>query len=245
MSEVLGRYIIHFYSDHLIHAEKIKIMRCMILENTIIATVGHTAAGKTTMLRYLCDNALFDINYINEGQIKRQLRPNYSTKDSLDEELRDKAYRRAIQQAYQSIQEEGSIVQLIDASFHRMFRRKWIYDCIQDSEEMIKLLWLFLYCPELSKVEKRINNRKAMIKAADNHADSVDIYKHIISQLEAPSLGEVPDCFEVGLIYINTDSNRIEKIEMRNCSQLFTEFTDTICSIIQEKLSIERLRGEN
>lgn len=39
----------------------------------IFATLGHTAAGKTTLSKYLLSDSAFGLIYIEEGNIKRQL----------------------------------------------------------------------------------------------------------------------------------------------------------------------------
>ena len=65
----------------------------------LYGTIGHTAAGKTTLSNYMKDNPAFVFEYINEGEIKRGLVDAYSTTDSLNEELRDRSYRIAIEKA--------------------------------------------------------------------------------------------------------------------------------------------------
>ena len=45
----------------------------------LYATLGHTAAGKTTLSKYLLEDKAIDFIYIEEGQIKRDIVKNYST----------------------------------------------------------------------------------------------------------------------------------------------------------------------
>ena len=143
----------------------------------LFVTVGHTAAGKTTLSKYMRDNPNIIFDYIEEGQIKRDIMGVYSTMDSLNEHLRDKAYGIAIDRAYKSLMTKNV---LIDASFHKLERRIWIYDMLKKYGGEIPVIWLYCYCPNLTKVEKRIANRSKVTKAAENQADSMSIYYHIM-----------------------------------------------------------------
>ena len=184
----------------------------------VLATLGHTAAGKTTLSKFLVsimDNIGGELKYIEEGKIKRGLVEDYSTKDSLNEELRNRAYKMAIDSVKDTIEQKNA---LIDASFHKYSRRKMLYDMMLLKEKSTFLVWLYCFCPNVEKVKDRINKRKDannnnMIKVAENQADSMEIYNHIIETFDLPSIEEVPSQINCAIISFNTDANTIVKIE--------------------------------
>ncbi len=198
----------------------------------LYGTIGHTAAGKTTLSNYMKDNPAFVFEYINEGEIKRGLVDAYSTTDSLNEELRDRSYRIAIEKA-QSILLYHNV--LIDASFHKLKRRNLIYKMLEKNKERIPIIWLYCYCPNLCKVHQRIEKRRHAQRIAENQADSIIIYNHIIAQFDYPSIANIPPVIKGAIIYINTDTNVIEKTETNSQSgELMTE-VNRICKYIKNQ----------
>ena len=81
----------------------------------VFVTVGHTAAGKTTFARSFCQKN--SIDYISEGEIKRAFVTNYSSQNSLDEDLRDKGYSEAIKRAIDVLATNNCV--LGDAAFNK------------------------------------------------------------------------------------------------------------------------------
>lgn len=200
----------------------------------LYATLGHTAAGKTTLSKYLLTDPTINFVYIEEGQIKRDIVGNYSTNDSLNENLRDKAYDLALERANKYLDDKNV---LIDASFHRLERRKKVYAMLHEKINFSAIIWLYCYCPNLDKVEDRINKRKKAVKKAETQADSMCIYNHIVEHFNIPKISEIPLDIEGAIVYINSDINRIERIEYNNNSnELHTQVKEVCCSIrMQQK----------
>lgn len=196
----------------------------------LFATLGHTAAGKTTLSKYLLNDNAFGLIYIEEGNIKRQLVGNYTTKDSLNEELRDMAYSIAINQADNYLYKNDV---LIDASFHRLERRSKLYTMVKENPNIPKLIWLYCYCPNINKVQQRISKRKTEIKKAETQADSMNIYNHIINTFNTPIIDEIPNDIQGAIIYINTDSNEIERIEYNKKSFALHNKVEFLCQCIR------------
>ena len=198
----------------------------------LLVTIGHTAAGKTTLSKEICKK--LNIIHIAEGQIKREIRGDYSTSDSLDEKLRDIAYEKAIGIAKTYIDNEKSV--LIDASFHKIQRRELVYRMLQESSNSAYLVLLYCYCPEISKIEKRISERKMAIKTAETQADSMDIYYHITKTFDLPSIDEIPDSINAAIIYVNTDTNRIDDIKYTANNDSLTLICEQLCELIVDLL---------
>ena len=96
---------------------------------TVYNTLGRTVSGKTTISKYL--SAELNLTYISEAKLKRNIierRRTYNAKDSLNEELRDKAYKTAISICEKCLQNGSNLI--IDASFHKKYRRQWLYNLI-------------------------------------------------------------------------------------------------------------------
>lgn len=202
-------------------------------ENSLFVTLGHTAAGKTTLSKYLLSLSEYSLYYVEEGDIKRKLvGDNYSAKDSLNEELRDKAYRTAIDRADTMLNRENV---LIDASFHRIERRNIVYQMLLERGSSPSLIWLYCYCPNINKVEARIQKRKFQSKTAETQADSMSIYYHIVRTFSMPSISEIPNGIEAAIIYINTDINCIEKVDYTSVSEKFRKRISILCDYICEQ----------
>jgi predicted kinase len=178
------------------------------MKNIICCTLGRTASGKTTIAKYISENIKFI--YISEGKIKREImleRKEYSTNDSLNEELRNQGYKKAIGLCKQHIKNGNNVI--IDASFHKLFRRKWLYSIIQECRK--NLFMIYLRCDNLEKVKSRIRARKSLLKHADTQADSMSIYYHIDQTFDEPTSTELKDT-SIVLFKIDTDKNKIIEI---------------------------------
>lgn len=203
----------------------------------LFATLGHTAAGKTTLSKHLLSNKSLALVYIEEGKIKRDIVGNYTTNDSLNEGLRDMAYKIAIEQAYNFLHNSDV---LIDASFHRLERRNRVYTMLESNLNPPGLIWLYCYCPDIDKVEHRIQKRKIAIKKAETQADSMEIYNHIMKTFNIPTIGEIPNHLQGAIIHINTDINKIERVEYNAQSFALKEKVELICQIIRKQEQIWR-----
>jgi len=179
------------------------------LNSLIIASIGHTAAGKTTLLKSISN--YFEIPYISEGEIKRNLIENYSTHNSLDESLRNRGYKLAFQKAIELIEQKKGAV-IIDASFHKQFRRQLLYESVNNLLNIF-IFWLYVYCPNEEKVKERIESRRTtLVKSAETQADKMYIYRHVINNFDEVGLSYFPiDHIPTQILFINTDNNRIER----------------------------------
>lgn len=172
---------------------------------------GHTAAGKTTIGKSLCEH--FDIELVSEGKIKRAMvTETYTYENSLDEGLRDRGYKEAIRIAIEKLKTANHI--LLDASFHKKFRRDWVKEEMDKSDLDIITIWIYVYCPNKDKVVERIQQRKVAKKEADNQADSMAIYEHIVSTFDPLRKEDMWD--NTAAFYINTDSLMLEQELTKN-----------------------------
>ena len=206
----------------------------------LYATIGHTAAGKTTLCKYLLEDGNIVFSYIEEGQIKRDIVGNYSTKDSLNENLRDVAYDIAIGQARDYLDKSDV---LIDDSFHRLERRKKLYAMAKAKHNTPEIIWLYCYCPNIKKIEKRIDQRKIAVKKAETQADSMSIYNHIIETFDIPNISEIPLDINGAIIYINTDNNQIERVEFNTTASTLHNRVEELFSRIQLQQKEWREKG--
>lgn len=205
----------------------------------LLVTVGHTAAGKTTLSKYMRDNPKIVFKYIEEGQIKRDIIGSYSTSDSLNENLRDEAYGIAIDRAYELLPLNNV---LIDASFHKYARRLKVYEMLNKYTGEVPVIWFYCFCPNLSKVQKRIAERRKAAKAAENQADSMAIYYHIIDTFDIPDVSEIPSGIKGAIIYINTDTNIIEKTVVNCGDEKLLDEVNRICMEIERQQEVWKNR---
>lgn len=178
------------------------------MSNTIIISIGHTAAGKTTTLRML--SKVLDIDYISEGALKRSLRPNYSTADSLDEDLRDMGYKLAINNAVNYLVEGKNVI--LDASFHKKFRRDWVFETLEKKNVDATIIWCYVNCPNEEKVCKRIEKRKQFLNNADTQANSISIYRHIVDGFDSDFDSLLHTNHNTLLLSYDTDINDLRLI---------------------------------
>ena len=173
----------------------------------VFVMVGHTAAGKTTFARSFCEKN--SVDYISEGEIKRSFVNNYTSKNSLDEDLRDKGYAEAIKRAIELLEIKESI--LIDASFHKKKRRINLTTEIGKHYPNAIFVWVYCACPNFDKVVKRIEQRAASPKTADNQADDIAIYSHILNSFDDIALDQF--FYDTVIIAIDTNENYVINIE--------------------------------
>jgi predicted kinase len=205
------------------------------MSKIIFAMAGHTAAGKTTLAKYLHNE--FGFEYISEGNIKRQLVENYSAKDSLNEALRDEGYEKAIKYAMEVLEKRDYLI--LDASFHKQFRRLMLDTALRSKFSNYILVWLYCNCSNCDEVDKRIRHRKFSLKNADNQADDISIYNHIMTNfdlLEATQMGGLSI-----VIFIDTYVNKILNVECSyNSLTNVNELIDDVLRKIDEYLNIQR-----
>jgi predicted kinase len=166
-----------------------------------MATLGRPVAGKTTLARFLA--TALGAQYIPEAAIKRCLRPEYVTRDSLDEDLRDVGYRAAIE-VVRACLERGTPA-LVDASFHRRRRRQWLYDAVAKSAD--GLVWFYCRCDDPTTVARRMDRRARGPKSAETQADSMEVHRFIDATFEEPEDGEVPAELPVAIFDVDTHRN--------------------------------------
>lgn len=210
-------------------------------EKFLIISVGHTAAGKTTLLKFLRTH--FDAIYISESEIKRSLVSSYSSSDSLDEELRDGAYKIAVEKAVSLLQINNTV--LLDASFHKLFRRNWVYDEITKIKDAIVIIWLNVFCDDISKVKERIKNREECEqKTYENQADKYYIFEHISNTFDKVEILSFPNSCPTVLFTINTNINKITFVSSNyfDCN-IVPQSISGLYKIIHEYLKTNYLHG--
>jgi predicted kinase len=166
-----------------------------------IATLGRPVAGKTALARFVATT--LGLQYIPEAAIKRCLRPEYVTRDSLDEALRDLGYRAAIEVARACL--EAGAPALVDAAFHRRHRRRWLYDAV--AKTAAGLVLLYCRCDDPAKVAHRIELRARGPKTAETQADSMEVHRAIDAAFEEPEPDEFPADLPVAIFDVDTHRN--------------------------------------
>ncbi|MGC4102096.1 P-loop nucleotide/nucleoside kinase family protein [Ferruginibacter sp.] len=193
----------------------------------LIFTIGKTAVGKTTLAKRVAKKLKFE--YLSEGSIKKSLVEKYTYKESLSETLRNFGYKKTIKMSTVLLKNKNVI---IDASFHKKFRRKWLYDSLRRRVDL--LVAIYIDCPNKTKIISRINKRKLMPKNSENQADSIKVYNKISKEFNVPNITEFSIEADSAIIFINTDTNEISKTQIKiknKKSELF--FTKLIKHIIK------------
>ena len=173
----------------------------------VFITVGHTAAGKSTLAQALCKK--LNIFYISAGDIKRIFVKNYSAKNSLDPLLLDKGYTGATIKSIEVLKEHESV--LIDATFFQKHRRVAIESEIRKIYKNTIIIWLYCDCSDYEKVVNRIKKRSEMPENIGNQADNVEVYNHILNNFDILDIEKFSK--DTIIISIDTHQNKIKKVE--------------------------------
>lgn len=195
-------------------------------EKNIIAMVGHTAAGKTTLAKYLSEK--LDIPYISEGALKRSLKSQYVSENSLDETLRDQGYKMAIALCIELLSENDIVI--IDASFHKLLRRIWLFDAL-NPQIRTNIIWIHCNCPNENEIRARLHRRViAREKTAENQADQFYIYQYIKSNFDTVKIDDFKLNVGTAIVMIDTSDNVIVGIDKNACcsTSLLSTLTETI-----------------
>lgn len=182
----------------------------------LICGIGHTAAGKTTTLRALSQK--MNVSYISEGAIKRNLvGESFDVNNSMDEELRSRGYKIAISKAFDILKEQDCVI--LDASFHQLFRRMWVYDEAANFQDKIGIIWIYCYCDNIIKVSDRIKKRaNEKVVNADIQARSMEVFYYTMRTFDNVKIKDFPKTIATAIIFNNTDMSRIDNIESNDNS---------------------------
>lgn len=186
------------------------------MKKYVICSIGLTAAGKTTLLKKVAH--MCNIFFISEATIKRNMvQGEYNISNSMDEELRSQGYKAAIELAFDYLSIAGNNVVIIDASFHQLFRRLWIYDeIIKRKITDVSVVWLYCKCDNESIIKRRINQRYIdPIKTADNQANTYDVYKYTLKTFDEVDIRDFKYKIPTYLVEFHTDSWR--KLVVKTC----------------------------
>ena len=248
MSKVILKNITKIYDNK---KKVIDNVSLEIQDKEFVVLVGASGCGKSTLLRMIAglenisDGEIFiDEKKVNDVHPKDRdiafvfqsyaLYPHMTVRENIAFGLKMRNIDK------DTIEQKNT---LIDASFHKYFRRKMLYDMMLLKGKSTFLVWLYCFCPNVEKVKDRINKRKDansnnMIKVAENQADSMEIYNHIIETFDLPSIEEVPSQINCAIISFNTDTNTIVKIEKN--SELAD--LDLVVRKICENVTIQQIR---
>jgi predicted kinase len=210
------------------------------VSRTVYHTLGRTASGKTTVSKFL--STRLQLVYISEAKLKRDIveqNTKYNAYDSLSEDLRDQGYKAAIEVGRRCLEHGFSI--MIDASFHRKHRRRWLYEVV--AAFSCNLVVIYTICSNLHKTRDRILKRDREEKNEFNQADSFSVYKHVDATFEEPQIQEFSGA-NFALYYVNTDSNHF-KMQVTPADDLaFSTHANRVARIIEDFLVNARIRYE-
>jgi len=178
----------------------------------VIAMLGRTAAGKTTTAREL-SRRIGDSLYIGQSALKLALtdKDHKLTSTHLNESLRDYGYRAAVAVAEEAIRKE--ITPLIDASFHKVARREWVFSLAR-RRGIDLLVFIYCFCSSEDETKKRIARRSSK-EGIDNAAGDYAVYKHISDNFEEITLAE-SEGIPSAVFYVDTFSQSVESVVWNN-----------------------------
>ena len=172
----------------------------------VIAMLGRTAAGKTTTARAL-SRRIGDSLYIGQSALKLALtdKDHKLTSTHLNESLRDYGYRAAVAVAEEAIRK--GITPLIDASFHKVTRREWVFSLAR-RRGIDLLVFIYCFCSSEDETKKRIARRSSK-EGIDNAAGDYAVYKHISDNFEEITVAE-SEGIPSAVFYVDTFSQSVE-----------------------------------
>ena len=174
----------------------------------LIAMLGRTAAGKTTTAREL-SRRIGGSLFIGQSALKIALTDKHHkfTPSHLNESLRDFGYRAAIAVAEEAIRKD--ITPLIDASFHKVARREWVFSLARRCGIDL-LVFIYCYCSNEDETKKRIARRSSR-EGIEDAAGDYEVYKHISNNFEeitSAESGGIP----TAVFYVDTFSQSVESV---------------------------------
>lgn len=150
-----------------------------------IMMIGRTAAGKTTTAAFLAE--ALQIEHILCAKFKRlAVGGQYTPRDSLREDLRDIGYKKGIEYAQQQLMSGSSVI--LDASFHKAKRRRWVYLALSGTCSL--LVQIYCVTSDIEETRRRILLRRGSEGSARHHASDFSIFEFIDKTFEEPTDGE-------------------------------------------------------
>jgi predicted kinase len=167
----------------------------------IVMMMGRTAAGKTTLARFLSKR--LGARHVSEAALKRALILDYQVADSLDEALRDLGYAAAAAVARQCLLRSESVI--VDAAYHRRQRRQELFDAT--ALPLRQLVAIYCACSEIDETRRRIEARQLATPSPFTQANSFDVYRHINGTFEEVAIDEIKEVAPSAIVSFDSWTN--------------------------------------
>ncbi|MCX6707637.1 MAG: AAA family ATPase [Candidatus Woesearchaeota archaeon] len=202
--------------------------------HTIIMLHGHPLSGKSTaankIKEFLDNNGLrADIvksvaTRYNEAE-KKEL-----TKDFIDEKIeKTKKEKDNSYMALCSIAEEkvkGDIIPILDATFHKHYRREWVYDLSKKLDANVYIIWIEF--DDIKKIKKMLEQRQNNHDFRDNILSKWEQHALMVEQTDSIIDNELKNNENIKMIRFDRAK---KSLKFYNCS-----IKEKIVSLVCEAL---------
>ena len=175
---------------------------------------GNPMSGKTTAaggIRDYLHKAGMPAEIISSAKLRLKGQPHSSTTGFVDEEnartkkAKDKAYQ-AMCSAAASCLRKG-VVPILDATFHKLYRRKWVYGLATDENAGVYIIWLVFNNDKAIKKCLRERRRAGKVSALHTWEQYI-VMRQQADRLEDNELVKHPDCV-AGILQFDRDTGKI------------------------------------
>ena len=179
---------------------------------------GHPASGKSTAAQKIRDFFLrqgIAAEVISSAKFRLSSRKHGSSVGFVDEnnnrsrKVKDKAYRNVCRMAGACL--EKSTLPILDATFHKLRRRKWVYSLAAKERARVYVVWTVFRDAGSRALPSYLMKRKSSGKIVALHTYAQ--YEKMVSQTEL--LGEA----ELSLLKIIRFDWQSRRIKLYNCSR--------------------------
>lgn len=201
---------------------------------TIIMLHGDPLSGKSTAAQKIKDT--FEKNNINSKVIKSVV-TRYKksenikfTRKSIDENIKntkkekDNAYRTLCLTAEGC---KNDNVLILDATFHKYYRRKWIYDLNKRRNTKVIILWLEFN--DEDGIKEFLKKRQKNHDFKDNILHTLEQYKTMVNQTDSIKDHEIKKNRKIKIIRFNRTKNHFK---FYNCNES-EMIISLICNALQ------------
>ena len=170
------------------------------MPGNVILLYGYPMSGKTTaavkILEYLRKKGT-SAKIVSSAKSRLKGKSHSPTAGFVDEKnsrtrsVKDKAYRSVCDAATTCLRENA--VPILDATFHKLYRRKWVYELARDWGAAVYVLWLVLN--DEKEIKKCLKQRREAGKVSALHTwEQYAVMRKQADRLEDNELVLRPRC---------------------------------------------------
>lgn len=200
-------------------------------------TQGYPLSGKSTIANVIknsFEEKSQKYTIIKTVEMRLRGKKVKFTKASIDESIeetrkeKDMSYKLLCERAEEEIKNGNNII--LDATFHKFYRRKWVYELAKKFNVNLVVLWVSFN--NKSKIKGFLKERRENPDFKDKVLNSWEQYTTMVRQTDRLQDFEIKNKLMVKIIHVDRDNN---ELILYNCDKKDSLIKE-LCQIMKTKV---------